>query len=90
METVFGELCVDYLLNEEEARAVLEDFQSMDLPDRLRDMYASDDHDAYARSVLEPLVEEQAKARKPVELPSSEDTVRQTGLILREMAETAG
>ena len=90
METVFGELCVDYLLNEEEGRAVLEDFQCMDLPDKLRDMYASDDHDAYARSILEPLVEKQARARKIVELPSSEDIVRETGLILRQVAEGAG
>ena len=90
METLFGELCAEYLLNEEEARAVLEDFQSMDVPDTLRDMYASDDHDAYARGVLEPLVEDRAAARTPVALPSSEDIVRQTGLILREMAEAAG
>ena len=89
METVFGELCLEYLLNEEEARAVLEDFQSMDLPDTLRDMYASDDRDAYALSVLEPLVEAQAKAREFVELPSSEDLVGRTGLILREAAEAA-
>ena len=90
METIFGALCVDYLLNEEEARTVLEEFKRMDLPDTLRDMYASDDHDAYARSVLEPLVEAQAKARELVELPSSKDVVRQTGLILRQAAEEAG
>ena len=90
METVFGELCVDYLLNEDEARAVLEEFRNMFEHDTLRDMYASDNRKDYARSVLEPLVEEQAKARKPVELPSSDNIVRHTGLILREMAEAAG
>ena len=42
METVFGELCVDYLLNEEEARTVLAEFQRMALPDTLRDMYAAE------------------------------------------------
>ena len=53
-------------------------------------MYASDDREAYARSVLEPLVGAQAKARELVELPSSEDLVRGTGLILREVAEAVG
>ena len=62
----------------------------MDLPDTLRDMYASEDRGAYARSVLEPIVEAQAKAREFVELPSSEDVVRRTGLILRRVAESAG
>ena len=85
MEVVFGELCFDYLLNEEEARTVLEDFQRMDLPDTLRYMYAAGDHRRFARRVLEPLVEAQAKGRRFVELPSSEDIVRQTGLILRQV-----
>ena len=88
METVFGELCVDYLLNKDEAHAVLENFRSIvEEQDTLRDMYASGDHDSYARSVLEPLVEKQAKARKLVTLPSKEEVARQTGLILRQVAQ---
>lgn len=89
METAFGALCVDYLLNEEEAQAVLEDVQSLDLPVTLRDMYESDDRDACARGVLEPLVEKQARSRKRITLPSSEDMARQTGRILQQVAEAA-
>ena len=90
MEAVFGELCFDYMLNEEEARIVIENFQHYDLPDTLRYMYESGDHRWFARRVLEPLVEAQAQSRKLVELPSSEDIVRRTGLILRQVAEGAG
>lgn len=90
METVFGTLCVDYLLNEEEARAVLERVQGLDLPTTLRDLYASDNRDAHVRGILEPLVKEQAKAKKRIVLPSSKDMTRQTGLILQQAFEAAG
>lgn len=85
MEQTFGDLCVEYLLTEEEARTVLEDLQGFDLADTLRDMYASDDQVAHARRVLEPLVQERTKARKQVTLPSGGDMSRETRLILREM-----
>ena len=84
VEEVFGTLCVDYLLNEEEARAVLDDLQNQDLPVVLRDMYESDNRHTHARRILKPLVEEQARARKRITLPSNEDMVKQTGLILQQ------
>ena len=46
MEKVFGDLGAEYLLTEEEAMAVIEDFQALDLPDVLRDMYAAEDRRA--------------------------------------------
>ena len=90
IEEAFGTLCVDYLLNEEEARAVLDNLQNLDLPVVLRDLYASDDRDAHARGILEPLVEEQARERRRITLPSSEEMAMQTGLILQQAAEAAG
>ena len=89
MKDVFGKLCVDYLLNEEEALAVLDDVQSLDLPVTLRDTYESDDRSSYARGILEPLVEEQVRARKRIVLPSTEDMARQTGRILQRAAKAA-
>ena len=85
VEKVFGALCVEYLLTREEAEAVLEDFQTLDLPDMLRDMYAADDRRGFARGVLEPLVEERVRARMRVALPSSEDLSRGTGRVLEEL-----
>ncbi len=82
VEKVFGDLGAEYLLTKEEAMAVLEDFQTMDLPDVLRDMYAADDRDGYARGLLEPLVENRARARERVALPSSEDLSKETGQLL--------
>ena len=85
MKKVFGELGAEYLLTEDEAMAVLDDFQALDLPDVLRDMYAADDRPAYARGVLEPLVEERVGARVRVALPSSEDLSRGTGRVLEDL-----
>ena len=85
MKKIYGALCVEYLLTREEAEAVLGDFQALDLPDVLRDMYAADDQRGYARGVLEPLVEERVRARMRVALPSSEDLSRGTGRVLEEL-----
>lgn len=85
METVFGELGAEYLLTGDEAMAVLEDLQALDLPDVLRDMYAADDRPGYARGVLEPLVEERERARMRVALPSRENLSRGTGRLLEEL-----
>ena len=84
MEKVFGDLGAEYLLTKEEAVAVLDDFQALDLPDVLRDMYAADDRRGYARDVLEPLVEERARARERVALPSREDLSKETSRLLEE------
>lgn len=68
----FASICNDYLLGERDANAAIEVFKKRDLPDFLRDMYASDDHEEYAREALLPIVQKIAKARKPVKLPSRE------------------
>ena len=86
MEKVFGDLCTEYLLSKDEAMAVLEDFQALDLPAALRDMYAADDRRGYARGVLEPLIEERVRARMRVALPSIEDMSKGTFEVLEELA----
>ena len=85
VEEVFGGLCIEYLLAKEEAEAVLGDFQALDLPDTLRDIYAADDRRGYARGVLLPLVEKRVRARKRVALPSSEELSRGTGRVLGDL-----
>ena len=89
VEKTFGTLCADYLLSEDEACAVLDDFRDLDLSVVLRDMYETDDRKRHARRILLPLVKEQVKARKPIALPSNEDMARQTALVLQQAAEAA-
>ena len=90
MEKVFGELGAEYLLTRDEAMRVLEEFQALDLPDVLRDMYAADDRRRYAHGVLEPLVEERVNARTHVALPSSEDVSKGIGRVLEDLLEVPG
>ena len=85
VEKVFGKLGFEYLLTKEEGDAILGDFQALDLPDTLREMYAADDRCGYARGVLEPLVEERVRARMRVALPSSENLSKGTGQVLEEL-----
>ena len=89
VEDVFGTLCVEYMLTREEAEAVVGDFQALDLPDTLRDMYATDDRRVYARGVLEPLFEDRVESRVRVALPSSEDLSEGTRQVLEELLSEA-
>ena len=85
VEKVFGELAADYLLNKDEAKKVIQDFQKKDLPDTLRDMYASNNRKGFARRLLEPLMEKLAKNRKLIQLPSDKEILQKTGQIIEEM-----
>lgn len=86
VEDVFGQLAEDYLLTEKEAKSVIDEFQQRDMPDTLRDMYASDDRYNFARNILEPLIETQAKNRKKIKLPSEVEIIKKTGSIIEGLA----
>lgn len=86
VEDVFGQLAEDYLLTEKEAKSVIDEFQQRDMPDTLRNMYASDDRYDFARNILEPLIETQAKNRKMIKLPSEAEIIKKTGSIIEGLA----
>ena len=85
VETEFGELAFDYLLNEAEAESVIETFKLENLPNVLRNMYASDDREDFARDMLTPLIEGVAEKRKTIFLPSNEKLTQKTGEILEDL-----
>lgn len=67
---VFGDLAGDYLLSEEEANQAISGLERLDLVERLRDMYASNNRHVFAADLLRPLIENEVKKRPPVQLPS--------------------
>ncbi|MCY4388243.1 MAG: hypothetical protein OXC18_14215 [Desulfurellaceae bacterium] len=89
VEKVFGELASDYLLNKDEAKKVIQSFRERDLPDTLRKMYADTNREDFARRLLEPSMEKQAKNRKLVLLPSDEEVLQKTGQVIEEMIPAA-
>ncbi len=82
VETAFGQLAKDYLLSEKEANLVIDKFQQRDVPDTLRDMYASKDRDKFAKNILEPLMKNQVRSRKKVRLPDNAEVIKQIGNII--------
>ena len=86
VEHVFGQLAEDYLLTEKEAKVVIDEFQQHNMPDTLRDMYASNDRHAFAQNILEPFVENQARNRKKIKLPSDSEIVKKTSSIIEKLA----
>jgi hypothetical protein len=89
VEAAFGELAVDYLLTSDEAKAVLDQFQSANLASVLCDMYASSDRLAFAREKLALLIESEVSKRKVIQLPSDRDVLKTTSLIIEEWVDSS-
>ncbi|ELY3543852.1 hypothetical protein SMX40_001683 [Cronobacter turicensis] len=82
VETVFGELAFNYLLSEEEAKTVIDAFKKKDVPDFLRDMYASTDRQYFAKNEFEPMIIDIAKNRNIISLPSDEELMQKAAKVI--------
>lgn len=86
IEEVFGKLAFDYLLNKEEAETVIGKFKSNDVPDFLRDMYASSDRQRFARKEFESVIRDIAENRKVISLPTDKQLIHKAGEVIEELA----
>lgn len=86
VENVFGELAFDYLLSESEAESVIDAFKSKDVPDFLRDMYAASDRKLFAKNEFEPRIIDTVRKRKTISLPSEEQLIKKTGVVIENLA----
>ena len=66
-------LCEEYLISIDEGNLLAEELKNVLIGDVLKDMYASDNREAFARELLEPLFVEQVAQRTEIELPSEEE-----------------
>ncbi len=87
IEVEFSQLAFDYLLNEEEAKKVIDKFKEKDIPDVLRDMFASNDRNVFAKNLFESNIIEIVKNRKKIILPSNEKLIQELGVVLEELDE---
>lgn len=69
----FTLLCVDYLINEEEGNRIAERLSSVLIGDVLKDMYASDDRQQFAKELIEPLFVEEVTQRTQIITPTEEE-----------------
>lgn len=65
-------LCNDYLINEKEASVLTNKLKSALAGDTIKDMYATEDRNKFAKDLLEPLFEEQVKNRTLIAMPTEE------------------
>lgn len=70
----FESMAEEYLLNEEEANAVIEKLNTSIDANTLKDMYASSNREVYAREViLRPIFNEVSENRTVIEIPTNEE-----------------
>lgn len=87
IEKEFAELAFDYLLTQEEAEVVIDNFKEQNIPNILRDMYASNDRSKFARELFEPNIIEIVSKRAKIVLPTGEELIQELGEVLEEIDE---
>lgn len=84
---VFGQLAEDYLLNQKEADNILNSLHEKLSTDILRDMFAAASHEKFAKSLIEPIIENEVGKRPKIaiqDLPSNNQLSDEIESILEE------
>ena len=85
IESMFTSLAFDYLLNQEEAEKIVINLQEELDGKKLQDMYASNDHELFARNLLLPLIEDITSKRKKIYIPDNKEMTN----VIKELLENA-
>lgn len=80
-------LAQEYLLNEDELSIVLDDLQKELVQDKLLEMYAADDREAFADDMLRHIIERVTAFRVRVRMPSAQDMEGSVARVLTRTAE---
>ena len=73
VSTRFTALCEDYLVNEQEAQNIIDQLKRMIDDSMLKDMYQSNNREAFINGKLEPLFENEIMKRPQIEEPTKEE-----------------
>lgn len=89
LERVLEEVAADYLLTEAELNEAGENLKSKhDIPDLLRNMYASYNRSKFAKERIETLIKNIVSTRDIIILPSDEEIIVKTGKVIEELVAT--
>ena len=88
IEKEFSELSVDYLLNKEEAESVIDNLKEDLTGSTLKDMFADDDQEEFARDLILPHIESIVKNRKKIKLPTEKQMCQELRIVLEEIADS--
>ena len=86
IEKEFSKLSVDYLLNKEEAENVIDNLKEDLTGSTLKDMFADEDKEEFARDLIIPHIEKVVKKRKKIKLPTEKQMCEELKNILEEIA----
>ena len=81
----FQALSNDYLISEAEGKAITEKLQNSLSGDTLKEMYSSEDREAFAVNLMEPLFEEEVQTRAKIALPTEDDVRTEMKTSLQEI-----
>lgn len=87
IEKEFSKLSVDYLLNKEEAENVIDDLKEDLTGSTLKDMFADEDKEEFARDLIIPHIEKVVKKRKKIKLPTEKQMCEELKNILEEISD---
>ena len=87
LEKVFQELAGDYLLNQSEAEAVVDELKYDLTGGMLRDMFACSNRKAFAKKLLVKYIDKIVKKRKRIVMPSDEAMQKGLRAVLEELAD---
>ena len=79
---VLAERATDFLLDEAEIDLVAREVDTLDLGDEMLNMYASGNRKLHAASILDPIILDVVRERRPVRLPSNERLLERMGAIM--------
>lgn len=85
IEDNFKDLAIDYLLNKKEVENIVASLSQKLSGNMLKDMFASDNKNLFAKNLLKPIIEFEVRKRKKIYLPTSEQKVRSLKMVLEKL-----
>lgn len=73
LESEFAKLCEDFIVSENEAKKIIDEFSNKLSDDMFKDMYQSNDREKYAIDILTPLFEQEVAKREKIPAPTEEE-----------------
>lgn len=86
IEEAFAQNCNDYLVSEEEAQHIVDQFSKMLDDSMYKDIYQNRGNDKYIDGILIPLFEAEVKKREKIVAPTEEEMRQQLKEELKEVA----
>ena len=86
LEKVFADVANEYLINKKEADTAVDKLKNKIDGSLLKDMYASSSRSSFGRKLIEPIIENIARERKKITLPTDKQLFDELNEILEEIA----